>query len=219
MGWRYINDRFRISSNLYYMNYTNQLVLTGAIDDVGAPIRATSGKSYRLGIEIDAEFSINKKITLRPNASFSSNQNRDFRASINGSLQNLGNTPLSFSPSTIVGNAFVYEPSENFMISFLSKYVGKQYMSNLNSTISNQDQLESFFISDLNFEYRIETKKSFEITIHGLVNNIFNKEFVDRGYYYTYEYPDSEGKIITGDGAGFYPQATTNFLGGIRLRF
>ena len=219
MGWRYINDQFRISSNLYYMNYTNQLVLTGAIDDVGAPIRATSGKSYRLGIEIDAEFSINKKITLRPNASFSSNQNRDFRASINGSLQNLGNTPLSFSPSTIVGNAFVYEPSENFMISFLSKYVGKQYMSNLNSTISNQDQLESFFISDLNFEYRIETKKSFEITIHGLVNNIFNKEFVDRGYYYTYEYPDSEGKIITGDGAGFYPQATTNFLGGIRLRF
>ncbi|MEK9781268.1 MAG: TonB-dependent receptor, partial [Gammaproteobacteria bacterium] len=122
-------------------------------------------------------------------------------------------------PSTIIGNAFVYEPSENFMISFLSKYVGKQYMSNLNSTISNQDQLESFFISDLNFEYRIETKKSFEITIHGLVNNIFNKEFVDRGYYYTYEYPDSEGKIITGDGAGFYPQATTNFLGGIRLRF
>ena len=102
MGWRYINDQFRISSNLYYMNYTNQLVLTGAIDDVGAPIRATSGKSYRLGIEVDAEFSINKKIILRPNVSFSSNKNRDFRASINGSLQNLGNTPLSFSPNTIM---------------------------------------------------------------------------------------------------------------------
>ena len=92
-------------------------------------------------------------------------------------------------------------------------------MSNLNSTISNQDLLESFFISDLNFEYRIETKKGFEITIHGLVNNIFNKEYVDRGYYYTSEYPDSEGKIITGDGAGYYPQATTNFLVGIILRF
>ena len=65
MGWRYLNDQFRISSNLYYMNYTNQLVLTGAIDDVGAPIRATSGKSYRLGIEIDAEFSINKKNNIK----------------------------------------------------------------------------------------------------------------------------------------------------------
>ena len=37
------------------MDYKNQLVLTGALNDVGAPIRATSGKSYRLGLEIDAD--------------------------------------------------------------------------------------------------------------------------------------------------------------------
>ncbi len=219
LGWRYINDLFRISSNVYYMNYTNQLVLTGAIDDVGAPIRATSGKSYRLGLEIDSEIKINKHFSIRPNASFSTNKNREFRASINGVLQNLGNTPLSFSPNAIIGNTFVYEPLENFMISFLSKYVGRQYMSNLNSIVSNQDQLESFFTSDLNFEYIIETKKNFEIIINGLINNLFNKKYVDRGYYYTYDYPDDSGKIITGDGSGFYPQATTNFLAGLTLKF
>tara|TARA_B000000477_G_C6004650_1_gene190581 strand:+ start:35 stop:640 length:606 start_codon:yes stop_codon:yes gene_type:complete len=201
------------------MNYTNQLVLTGAIDDVGAPIRATSGKSYRLGLEIDSEIKINKHFSIRPNASFSTNKNREFRASINGVLQNLGNTPLSFSPNAIIGNTFVYEPLENFMISFLSKYVGRQYMSNLNSIVSNQDQLESFFTSDLNFEYIIATKKNFEIIINGLINNLFNKKYVDRGYYYTYDYPDDSGKIITGDGSGFYPQATTNFLAGLTLKF
>lgn len=218
-GWRYYKNEFQISTNVYYMNYTNQLVLTGAIDDVGAPVRATSGKSYRLGLEIDSKIKLNKYLSIKPNASFSSNKNRGFRASINGVLLNLRNTPLSFSPNTIIGNTFVYEPSENFMISILSKYIGKQYMSNLNSSISSQDQLESFFTSDLNFEYKIETKKDFKIIINGLINNLFNKEYVDRGYYYTYDYPDEDGNIITGDGAGFYPQATTNFLTGITLKF
>ena len=218
-GWRYYKNEFQISTNVYYMNYTNQLVLTGAIDYVGARVRATSGKSYRLGLEIDSKIKLNKYLSIKPNASFSSNKNRGFRASINGVLLNLGNTPLSFSPNTIIGNTFVYEPSENFMISILSKYIGKQYMSNLNSSISSQDQLESFFTSDLNFEYKIETKKDFKIIINGLINNLFNKEYVDRGYYYTYDYPDEDGNIITGDGAGFYPQATTNFLTGITLKF
>ena len=218
-GWRYYKNEFQISTNVYYMNYTNQLVLTGAIDDVGAPVRATSGKSYRLGLEIDSKIKLNKYLSIKPNASFSSNKNRGFRASINGVLLNLGNTPLSFSPNTIIGNTFVYEPSENFMISILSKYIGKQYMSNLNSSISSQDQLESFFTSDLNFQYKIETKKDIKIIINGLINNLFNKEYVDRGYYYTYDYPDEDGNIITGDGAGFYPQATTNFLTGITLKF
>lgn len=219
LGWRHTNKKFQVSTNLYYMNYRNQLVLTGAIDDVGAPIRATSGKSFRLGLEVDSKVKINKYFSVRPNASFSSNKNREFRASINGRLQNLGNTNLSFSPNIIIGNAFVYESSENFMISILSKYVGKQYMSNLNSTISNQDQLEGFFTSDINFKYSIETKKNLEIVINGLINNIFNKEYVDRGFYYTYNYPDEKGSIVTGDGAGFYPQATTNFLTGITLKF
>jgi iron complex outermembrane receptor protein len=219
LGWRHTNKKFQVSTNLYYMNYRNQLVLTGAIDDVGAPIRATSGKSFRLGLEVDSKVKINKYFSVRPNASFSSNKNREFRASINGRLQNLGNTNLSFSPNIIIGNAFVYESSENFMISVLSKYVGKQYMSNLNSTISNQDQLKGFFTSDINFKYSIETKKNLEIVINGLINNIFNKEYVDRGFYYTYNYPDEKGSIVTGDGAGFYPQATTNFLTGITLKF
>ena len=52
LGWRYKTETIRLNTNIYFMNYKNQLVLTGALDDVGAPIRATSGKSYRLGLEV-----------------------------------------------------------------------------------------------------------------------------------------------------------------------
>ena len=219
LGWRYNKENFSFNSNLYFMNYSNQLVLTGEIDDVGAPIRATSGNSYRLGLEIDSDIKIGQNFSISTNAAISSNKNRDFKASINGNLENLGNTPISFSPNLIVGNILTYETNEKLQFSFLSKYVGKQYMSNLNSNITNQDVLESYFTSDINLGYTIETKKVFtSIVINAIINNIFNKKYVDRGYYYTYDYPDNNGNIITGDGAGYYPQATTNFLIGISFK-
>jgi iron complex outermembrane receptor protein len=221
LGWRYKSDQVQLNTNIYYMNYKNQLVLTGAIDNVGAPIRATSGKSYRLGLEIDADLKLNDQFSIKSNAAFSTNKNEDFTAPINGNLVNLGDTPLSFSPNVIVGNMVMYQPSKNLQISFLSKYVGKQFMSNLNSSVSKLDVLDSYFTSDLNFVYEIVTKKVFDaIIISGIINNIFNTEYVDRGFYYTYDdtwsSPDS---VTTLDGAGYYPQATRNFLVGVTLKF
>ena len=221
LGWRYKSDQIQLNTNIYYMRYKNQLVLTGAIDDVGAPIRATSGKSYRLGLEIDADIKLNDQFSIKSNAAFSTNKNEGFTAPIDGSLLNLGNTPLSFSPNVIVGNMLVYQPKDNFQISFLSKYVGEQFMSNLNSSVSKLDVLDSYFTSDLNFVYEIATKKVFDaIIISGLINNIFNTEYVDRGYYYTYDDTWSNpGSSTTIDGAGYYPQATRNFLVGVTLKF
>ncbi|WP_299015989.1 TonB-dependent receptor [uncultured Polaribacter sp.] len=219
-GWRLNKENVKINTNLYYMDYKNQLVLTGAIDDVGQPVRATSGSSYRLGLEIDADIKISDKFTIRPNAAFSQNRNRNFVSTINGNLEDLGSTNISFSPNIVAGNIFTYQPVNNFQISFLSKYVGQQFMSNLNSAVSDADLLEDFFTSDLNIVYQINPKKIFKsITITALINNIFSEEYVDRGYYGTFDFDGGNGNTITGDFAGFYPQATRNFLVGLNLRF
>ena len=221
LGWRLKNERVALNTNVYYMLYKNQLVLTGAIDDVGAPVRATSGKSYRLGLEIDADIKLSNQFNIRPNIAFSDNKNTAFVSSINGNLTNLGNTDISFSPSIIAGNALVFSPTEKLQFSFLSKYVGKQFMSNLNSAISSDDVLESYFTSDINFTYILKPKSVFsEVVFTGLINNIFNKEYVDRGYYYTYDDTwSAPNQTITLDGAGYYPQATRNFLVGVTLKF
>lgn len=220
-GWRFSNNSISLNTNLYYMNYKNQLVLTGAIDDVGQPIRATSGNSYRFGLEIDADINLSDKFSWRPNAAFSRNRNRDFFAPIDGNIEDLGNTQLSFSPNVIIGNAFVYQPTQEFQIALLSKYVGQQLMSNLDSRVSGLDVLDSFFTSDINIVYTINTEKIFDqIIITGLINNIFSAEFVDRGYYFTYDDTWSNpGATTTVDGAGYYPQATANFLLGVTMRF
>ena len=220
-GWRFKNERITLNTNVYYMLYKNQLVLTGAIDNVGAPIRATSGKSYRLGLEIDADIKFTEQIQIRPNIALSDNKNTNFVSSVNGNLTNFGETHISFSPSIIAGNAVQYNFTENLQFSFLSKYVGKQYMSNLSSAVSTNDVLEGYFTSDLNFTYVLKTKRIFnEIVFTGLVNNLFNKEYVDRGYYYTYDDTWSDpNQTTTIDGAGYYPQATRNFLLGVTLKF
>jgi iron complex outermembrane receptor protein len=222
-GWRINKENIKVNTNIYYMDYTNQLVLTGALDDVGQQIRATSGSSYRFGLEIDADITLSDKFSIKPNAAFSTNKNRDFFITRDGieEPQALGNTDLSFSPDVIIGNMFTYMPSENLQISFLSKYVGQQFMSNFSSAISDTDVLDSFFTSDLNIVYEIKTTKIFKsITFTALVNNIFNEEFVNRGYYYTFDDDYSvANQVTTVDGAGYYPQATRNFLVGVTLKF
>ncbi|MFT5213433.1 MAG: iron complex outermembrane receptor protein, partial [Patiriisocius sp.] len=134
-GWRIKDENIKINTNIYYMDYTNQLVLTGALDDVGQQIRANSESSYRLGLEIDADIRLSEQLSIRPNAAFSTNKNRDFSILRDGNStpQSLGNTDISFSPDIIIGNMFAYMPLENLQFTFLTKYVGAQFMSNFSS--------------------------------------------------------------------------------------
>ena len=217
LGWRFAAKKTKVSTNFYFMDYKDQLVLTGAIDDVGAPIRATSGKSYRLGLEIDAIFSIFDNFRILPNIALSTNKNKDFVAPIDGDFTNLGTTNISFSPSVIAANKIEYEPIKNLQLGLYSKYVGKQYMGNVDSDVS---QLEAYFINDFNISYTLNNIPFLrEIVLTGLVNNIFNVKYVSNGYYYTYDDTFSvPGVTTTVEGTGYYPQATINFLIGAIIK-
>ena len=135
-----------------------------------------------------------------------------------GELVNLGKTNISFSPEFIAANAIIFQPKESLQFSFLSKYVDEQFMGNTDSNVS---KLDSYFINDLNVTYELKTNSIFKsIIFSGLVNNIFNEKYVSNGYYFTYDDTWSvPGEITTIEGAGYYPQATTNFLLGVTLKF
>ena len=218
LGWRFRNEKIKLNINSYYMLYSNQLVLTGELDDVGTPIRTNSGNSYRLGIEIDNFLKLSEKTSFQTNLTLSSNKNKEIISKVNGEIYNYGKTNISFSPNLIASNIFSYMPNEYMTISLLSKYVGDQYMSNNDSKNS---MLESYFINDLNFTYQIKTNKLFDsIIFSALINNLFDIEYISNGYYYTYDDTWSNpGEVVTLDGAGYYPQATRNFLFGVSLKF
>jgi iron complex outermembrane receptor protein len=217
-GWRLRNKNMSLNLNSYFMLYDEQLVLTGEIDDVGNPKRTNSGSSYRIGLEIENRINISELFSFETNLTLSSNKNKNIFSMVDGALFNYGKTNISFSPSFVGSNAIIYQPSEKISLSLLSKYVGKQYMGN---TDQPNSILESYFVNDINITYSLKPEKIFQsISINFLINNILNKEYISNGYYYTYDDTWSvPGQIKTLDGAGYYPQATRNFLAGLVFEF
>ncbi len=217
LGWKFNTKKFYFSSNLYYMNYKNQLVLTGALDDVGSPIRKNSGKSFRKGIELESIFKATNNLDISSNISFSRNKNIDYKTNFDGVVTNWGDTDISFSPDLVSSIGVNFRPKEDINISILNKFVGEQFMSNTESFVS---KLNSYSTTDLNFIYSFKKSKHFkEIIFTAMINNIFNKEYVSNGYYYTYDDTWSEPNMITTiEGLGYYPQALRNFLLGITFK-
>ena len=217
LGWKYQSKKVNVSANAFYMNYQNQLVLTGALNDVGSPIFTNSGKSYRVGLEVESVIALTDKWIVNPNMTFSQNKNRDFVFRRDGVLQNLGNTNIAFSPDWVIGNRITYLPVKDFQISLLSKFVSDQYMGNIDS---EQSKLDAYFVNDLNVSYEWKINKGVKsIVFSALVNNLFNLEYESNGYFYTFDDDwTTPGSVTTIEGAGFYPQAGINFLAGATLK-
>lgn len=218
LGWKYNSKKVKVNANAFFMDYKDQLVLTGALNDVGSQIFTNSGKSYRAGLEIDAQIEITNKLFFQPNVTLSQNKNKDFFFQRDGVLTNLGDTNIAFSPNIIAGGNITFLPLKKLQLSLLSKYVGKQYMGNIDSEKST---LDAYFINDFNINYEWKINKGIKsIIFSGLVNNIFDVKYESNGYFYTYDDDFSNPPAITTvEGAGYYPQAGINFLAGMTLKF
>ncbi len=218
LGWKHHSKKSIFQANIYYMLYKDQLVLTGALNDVGTPIAENIGGSYRLGIELDAQFNINKQFVWQPNVAISRNKNVDKYASVNGELIALGETDLSYSPNFVASNKFLYKPNTKFDISLLSKYVTYQYMSNIEHP---QSKLTGYAISNILASYTIQPKKVVhKIIFIAQLNNIFDTKYVSNGYFYSYDDTWSNpNQTTTIYGSGYYPQAGFHFLTGIKMVF
>lgn len=215
-GWRYTNNTYRLSINAFCMLYQDQLVLTGALNDVGNPIRTNSGKSDRTGIEIEAAVPITPKISWLPNLTWSNNRNRNFYYELDGQLTNLGDTRIAFSPQFVATNGLVWT-DKTWFFGLFSKYVSEQYMGNIDAEAS---KLDAYFTTDVNVAYSFKNTGIFkEITVSLLVNNLFDYRYESNGYFYTYDDDwSTPGSVQTVYGAGYYPQAGINWMGGILLK-
>ncbi len=208
--------KFYYSANLYYMNYRNQLVLVGNINDVGAYTRTNVPNSYRLGIEIQGNIQLNEFINMGANVTFSENKIKNYTERIdnydNGGTKNnfYKRTDISFSPSIIAGGIINITPIKNGSISFISKYVGRQYLDN---TTDVNRSINPYYLQDVRLSYLIENKlfKATAVTVQ--LNNVLNKKYEANGYTFSYVY---DAKVTTEN--FYFPMAPFNFMIGINVK-
>lgn len=199
-GWRRTSQLFSLEANYYFMNYTDQLVLTGKLDNVGNPIRANVGKSYRTGVELSGLIRINNQLMWNANVTLSTNKNKDY---VVDPSEKPRNTNIILSPNVIAGSQLMWS-ANGFQVTLMSKFVGKQYLDN---TETETLTLDPYFVNDLRLGYSWNPKGIKGIDLSLLVNNILNEEYESNGATY-------------GDGIAYYfPQAGINFLGMITVKF
>lgn len=209
--------RFSSTLNLYLMYYKDQLVLTGEINDVGAPVMTNVDKSYRAGIEVVAGVKVTRWFDWEANATLSRNRIIDFTAFVDDwdtwgqRDEALGETDISFSPSIIANNFLRFYPVKNATVAFVSQYVGRQYLDN---TSSADRMLDAWFVNNIHFRYTLALPGVKEFSLNLMLNNIFDVEYESNGWIYRY-YEDGVHRTMD----GLFPQAGFNVLGGISVLF
>jgi len=214
IGSRRTTGNYTFNLNYYYMHYDNQLVLTGALNDVGAPVRTNVDNSYRMGIEGELMWKLSNKWQWMINATWSRNKIRNFTEVLYDYgpdfddfitvERNYRNTDISFSPEWIAGSTISFFPVSGAEISLLSKYVGDQYLDN---TSNERRTLDAFFVQDVRFNYSLKPSFMREMVFSVLVNNLLDEQYESNGYTWGYLAGAFEARENY-----YYPQAGRNFM-------
>ncbi len=207
--------------NLYYMNYKDQLVLTGKINDVGDAVRINVPSSYRMGIELQGRYKLNEYLQLSGNLTLSENKIKNFydnvpRYNVNFDLIKQDTfyyhkPDLAFSPKIIGSGIIQLFPFVNAEMDLTGKYVSRQYLDN---SSSNAKSINGYFAQDLRFQYNWHNKLTRDIIIVAQLNNLWNKKYESNGYTYSYFYDQS---LITEN--FYFPMAGRNFMLALNVKF
>lgn len=223
VGYRRTTPTSSFSINYYLMDYQDQLVLTGALNDVGSGIRTNVDDSYRMGVEVVGGLQLSEKINFGGNLTFSQNKIANFTEVVydygadfseyNVITIDHENTDIAFSPNVIAGGQLEFLPISGLSLQMMGKYVGQQYLDN---TSNNDRAIDSYFVSDALVSYSTALKGVKELSVSLMVNNIFNKLYESNGYTWGYYYGYDEGNLYQQN--NYYPQAGTNFLLSIAVK-
>lgn len=220
VGYSRNTSNYSFQINFYWMDYKDQLVLTGELNDVGSSLRANVDKSYRTGVELQAGYQLTEDLKINANATISKNKIKSFNETIynyglgwdeyNADIINYGETDIAFSPNVIAGGNLDYSPIKGLNLRWIHKYVGEQFLDN---TSTDSRKLDAYYVSDAIATYTLKGESFKAISLKLAVYNLFNKIYSANGYTWGYR---GGGEEIREN--FYYPQAGTNFMVGLNIK-
>jgi iron complex outermembrane receptor protein len=216
MGYRFITNGFKVLANAYFMEFQNQIVSTGALNNFGYPITGNIGRSWRRGLESEVLIPFDKMFSMFANASISMNGAKDFTQTYysedyaNTFLRTYKNTPLALSPNQIHLLGFQFNSIDQKTHAAINgRYVGKQYLDN---TGDEKLSIPSFYTVDIRFAYLFRIKYIRKTTwqIRFNANNLLNQKYAPFGSLGGLNTLNVEGQ--RNQFSLFMPAAGTNFF-------
>lgn len=217
-GYRISGSNYRLGANLYGMYYRDQLIITGEVNDVGEYIRQNVPRSYRAGLELDAQWQPLKALTWSATAAFSDNKILNFSEYVDlhdysgQQLFSYDRTHIAMSPTVVGSSEIAYQLHPSFELAWVSKYVSRQYLDNTSAKVRS---LDPFFVNNLRLNYTTSYLAAKQVGFTLLVNNIFGVEYASNGYTWGHLNEDGSRAFYN----YYYPQATANFMLGMQLKF
>ena len=238
VGYKYQSQLFTAGGNLYWMDYKDQFVLTGEIDKIGEAITRNLPNSYRLGIELEAALKPVDWFRWDINATWSKNRVKGITVQLtDGSVADLGNQPLAFSPDFILNNILTFN-YRGMKASVQSQYVSKQYMTNTGfksyQTLDDNGQLvdvgmmlDGHFTMniDLSYNFRLPKTGMKDVTVGLTLYNLFSAKYDNNGWAAPAYTRQGDKVIATGWSesdqyeAGFAPSAPFNVMAHLSVNF
>ncbi|MCQ2345481.1 MAG: TonB-dependent receptor [Paludibacteraceae bacterium] len=174
---------WQLGLNLYFMDYDDQLVLTGRMNSVGAYVTQNVDRSYRLGAELQWTINWTKWFKWSGNLTASlnkwQNDNEEWLA-------------ISFSPAWVLHNTFDFHIS-GFWTMIQTQLVSKQYLDNMQN---EKACLKPYTVTNLSLGYQWPN-----VHISAHVNNVFNSRYVSNGGTYNgYNWYYPQATINVGGG-------------------
>ena len=225
LGYSFDNSKLMLSVNLYYMNYKDQLVPTGELNEVGYKLMSNVEKSYRKGLELLAGYKPVKWFQFDANATFSKSRVVDYTTWFEtydnsndwGSAGQLSayfdEASLPFSPETIAAFCLTIIPSKNLKLAFTEKYVSSQYITNT----QNEDlKLPSYQSANFNITYNFKIIGKAEAQLGVYVNNIFSSKYSSNAWGWEAHFANNDPTVTD---KGLYPVAPRNYLAKFAVNF
>ncbi|MEX0928114.1 MAG: TonB-dependent receptor [Balneolales bacterium] len=216
-GYRGTFDGFSFGVNYYYMDYDDQLILIGEVNDVGGDVRTNVPDSYRMGIELEGATRITDVLNWNGNVTLSRNKVGEFTEGLMNwdafelEEKEFHNTNIAFSPALTASSTLSFNRS-NFRADLQSRFVSRQYLDN---TQNADRSLDPYLVNDLMLYYDLDVIPFVNNVRAALkVNNVLNETYESNGYTYGFI---SGGEEIREN--VYFPQAGRHFLAQLSFMF
>ncbi|MDX2189469.1 MAG: TonB-dependent receptor [Bacteroidota bacterium] len=231
-GTEYKSENTKFSANLYWMEFTNEIASTGAINNYGYLIRKNVKSSFKSGIEIAYNTKVMEWLGFNGGYNFSYNKIREFSQNYTVYLPDGSTTTktLDFkdkdpllTPNVLIYQGVVFTPMQWINFELIGRYVGKSYLDN---TQNDELSIPEYALLDFKTSLLLSKYiKGVEPVITFQINNLTNTLYAPAGVAGT---PYQPGTVFSRDASGndvatynplFYPAATRNIFLGLSLKF